>query len=66
MELSADETKSVLDTLYLAQHGFDTTHGLMVTDIPEANCTWKIDNTDVQKSILKTINFLEHRMESEK
>lgn len=66
MELSKDEVKDIINTLYLAQYELDTTHGLLVTDIPPANPTWTIDNADVQKAILKSIDFLEYRLEAGK
>ena len=52
MELSKDEVKDIINTLYLAQYELDTTHGLLVTDIPPAN------------PILKSIDFLEYRLEA--
>lgn len=57
MFIEDGKIEAVRKALFRARYEFDTTHGLLVTDIPNQDTTWRIDFSDAINIIDEAIAF---------
>ena len=57
--LNENDFRILHEALDKAEYEFSTTHGVMVTDVPDVECTWKLDFSETQRLILDALNTLD-------